>query len=80
MAMTVLTPTAVATTAAAPAFIRWRRAMVQGLRQNFLPWLAVKAVLTALVLSGQVGVWPAFVADTAVSVLVFGYGWWLARR
>jgi cation transport ATPase len=54
--------------------------IVQGVRQNLLPWLAVKAVLTALVFGGQVGVWTAFVLDTAVSVLVLAYGWWLARR
>ena len=52
--------------------------MVQGVRQNLLPWLAVKAVLTALVFSGQVGVWTAFWLDTAVSLLVLAYSWWLA--
>ena len=54
--------------------------IVQGVRQNLVPWLAVKAVLTVLVFGGQVGVWTAFVLDTAVSVLVLAYGWWLARR
>ena len=54
--------------------------IVQGVRQNLVPWLAVKAVLTALVFGGQVGVWTAFVLDTAVSILVLAYGWWLARR
>ena len=54
--------------------------IVQGVRQNLLPWLAVKAVLTALVFSGQVGVWTAFWLDTAVSLLVLAYSWWLARR
>jgi cation transport ATPase len=49
-------------------------------RQNLLPWLAVKAVLTALVFSGQLGVWNAFVLDTLVSLLVLAYGWWLARH
>jgi cation transport ATPase len=83
MAMTMLTPTDTAATAAtpvAPEPSRWRRGLVQGVRQNLLPWLAVKAVLTALVLSGQVGVWTAFVLDTVVSLLVVAYGWWLARR
>ena len=83
MAMTMLTPrdTAAASTAAViPALSRWRRGMIQGIRQNLLPWLAVKAVLTALVFSGQVGVWTAFVLDTAVSLVVLGYSWWLARR
>ena len=84
MAMTMLTPRDTAATAATsvatPALGRWRRAMVQGVRQNLLPWLAVKAVLTALVFSGQVGVWTAFWLDTAVSLLVVGYSWWLARR
>jgi len=81
MAMTMLTPrdTAAASTAV-PAFSRWRRGMIQSVRQNLLPWLAVKAVLTALVFTGQVGVWTAFVLDTAVSALVLGYSWWLARR
>ena len=84
MAMTMLTPrdtaTTVATAVATPALGRWRRAMIQSVRQNLLPWLAVKAVLTALVFSGQVGVWTAFVLDTAVSLLVLAYSWWLARR
>ena len=68
MAMTLPTPTAARATAGAPAFSRWRRAIVQGVRQNLLPWLAIKAVLTALVFGGQVGVWTAFVLDTAVLV------------
>ena len=84
MAMTLLTPRDTAATAAtavaSPALGRWRRAMVQGVRQNLVPWLAVKAVLTALVFSGQVGVWTAFVLDTVISLLVLGYSWWLARR
>lgn len=80
MAMTLPTPMTATANAGAPAFSRWRRALVQGVRQNLLPWLAVKAVLTALVFGGQVGVWTAFVLDTAVSVLVLAYGWWLARR
>jgi cation transport ATPase len=83
MAIAMLTPTDAATTAAAPvapAPSRWRRGLVQGVRQNLLPWLAVKAVLTALVISGQVGVWTAFVLDSVVSLVVVAYGWWLARR
>ena len=84
MAMTMLTPRDAATTAATavatPALGRWRRALIQGVRQNLLPWLAVKAILTALVFSGQVGVWAAFVLDTAVSAVVLAYSWWLARR
>ena len=83
MAMTMLTPrdtTATSTADGIPALSRWRRGMIQGIRQNLLPWLAVKAVLTALVFSGQVGVWTAFVLDTAVSLVVLGYSWWLARR
>jgi cation transport ATPase len=83
MAMPMLTPRdtgAAAVAPVAPVLGRWRRALVQGVRQNLLPWLAVKAVLTALVLSGQVGVWTAFVLDTVVSLLVVAYGWWLARR
>ena len=83
MALTMLTPrdtTATSATSIVPAFSRWGRGMLQGVRQNLLPWLAVKAVLTALVLTGQVGVWTAFVLDTLVSALVLGYSWWLARR
>ena len=83
MAMTMVTPrdtTATSTATIVAAFSRWRRAMIQSVRQNLLPWLAVKAVLTALVLTGQVGVWTAFVLDTLVSALVLGYSWWLARR
>jgi hypothetical protein len=59
---------------------RWRRTMIRAVRQNLLPWLAVKAILTLLVFEGQVSVGTAFVLDTAVSALVIGYGWWLARR
>jgi hypothetical protein len=59
---------------------RWRRAVVRGVRQNLLPWLVVKAVLTLLVFEGQVSVGTAFVLDTALSALVIGYGWWLGRR
>jgi cation transport ATPase len=83
MAMTMLTPpatTATSTTTVVPAFSRWRRGMIQSVRQNLLPWLAVKAILTALVFTGQVGVWTAFVLDTLASALVLGYSWWLARR
>ena len=84
MAMTMLTPRDTAATAATsvatPSLGRWRRAMVQGVRQNLLPWLAVKAVLTALVFSGQISVWSAFWLDTAVSLLVLAYSWWLSRR
>jgi cation transport ATPase len=80
MAMTMLTPRDTTAAAVAPAPGRWRRALVQGVRQNLLPWLAVKAVLTALVFSGQLGVWNAFVLDTLVSLLVLAYGWWLARH
>jgi len=83
MAMTMLTPrdaTATSPATIVPAFSRWRRGMIQSVRQNLLPWLAVKAVLTALVFTGQISVWNAFWLDTAVSVLVLGYSWWLARR
>jgi len=83
MAMTMLTPrdtTATSTAAVIPALSRWRRGMIQGIRQNLLPWLAVKAVLTALVFSGQISVWSAFWLDTAVSLLVLAYSWWLTRR
>ena len=83
MAMTMLTPrdtAATATPAVVPAVSRWRRGLIQGVRQNLVPWLAVKGVLTALVFSGQVGVWTAFVLDTLVSVLVLAYSWWLTRR
>ena len=58
----------------------WRRAVLRSLRQNLAPWLAVKALLTTLVFTGQLGLWPAFAIDTAVSALVLAYGWWLARR
>jgi cation transport ATPase len=83
MAMTMLTPrndTTTAATAVAAAPGRWRRALIQGVRQNLVPWLAVKGVLTALVFSGQVGVWTAFWLDTLLSILVLAYGWRLARR
>jgi hypothetical protein len=59
---------------------RWRRAAVQTVRQNAIPWLAVKGTLAGLVFLGFMGLWPAFVLDTAVSAAVIAYGWWLARR
>lgn len=87
MAMTMLTPHDAPSgeglelpPPAAATPIRWRRAIVRGVRQNLLPWLVVKAVLTLLVFEGQVSVGTAFVLDTALSALVIGYGWWLARR
>ena len=49
-------------------------------RRNLLPWLAIKSVLTALVFSGHMTVWTAFVLDTVVSVVVIAYGWRVARR
>lgn len=60
---------------------RWRRSALQMMtRRNLVPWLAVKSVLTALVFSGQMTVWTAFVLDTVVSVVVITYGWHVARR
>jgi len=81
MAVTMLTPTE-APRADDPgsATGRWRRAALQGAGRKLAPWLAVKGVLIALVMAGVVGVWPAFVADTAISVAVIAYGWRLARR
>jgi hypothetical protein len=84
MAVTMLTPGNVTAEATAPATIaapRWRRSASQMLtRRNLLPWLAVKSVLTALVFSGHMTVWTAFVLDTVVSVAVIAYGWRAARR
>jgi cation transport ATPase len=91
MAVTMLTPRDVAVEAAvdAPAPAagavtaagRWRRSALRMMtRRNLLPWLAVKSVLTALVFSGEMTVWTAFVLDTVVSVAVIAYGWRLARR
>ena len=86
MAMTMLTPRDAPSGERIPlpdpalAASRWRRAVIRGLRQNLVPWLAVKGLLTALVFTGQLGLWPAFAIDTAVSALVLAYGWWLARR
>ena len=60
---------------------RWRRSALQMMtRRNLVPWLAAKSVLTALVCSGQMTVWTAFVLDTIVSVVVIAYGWHVARR
>jgi len=60
---------------------RWRRGAVQMMtRRNLLPWLAVKSVLTALVFSGRMSVWTAFVLDTILSIVVIAYGWHVARR
>jgi hypothetical protein len=87
MAAIMLTPQDVRTAEIAlPAGIRvaipsrWRRAAIQAIRQNAVPWLAVKGTLTGLVLLGFMGVWVAFALDTLVSAAVVAYGWWLARR
>ena len=86
MAVTMLTPRDAAVEASAPtaaslAASRWRRSALQMMtRRNLLPWLAIKSVLTALVFSGQMTVWTAFVLDTVVSVAVIAYGWRFARR
>ena len=70
-----------APTAASLAASRWRKSALQMMtRRNLLPWLAIKSVLTALVFSGQMTVWTAFVLDTIVSVAVIAYGWRFARR
>ena len=60
---------------------QWRRSALQLMtRRNLVPWLLVKTVLTALVFSGRMAVWTAFVLDTIVSVVVIAYGWQVARR
>lgn len=86
MAVAMLTPSEVAVEAPAPAAgavaaSGWRRSALQMMtRRNLLPWLAIKSVLTALVFSGQMTVWTAFVLDTVVSFVVIADGWRLARR
>ncbi len=88
MAVTMLTPREIPTAdvrareTAAPVLTvsRWRRVPFQLTRRNVVPWLVVKGALTALVFLGQMGVWTAFVVDTAVSLAVVFYGWRLARR
>jgi cation transport ATPase len=81
MAVTMLTPTE-APPADDPgsASGRWRRAALENVRRKLAPWLAIKGVLIVLVLAGLVRVWPAFVLDTAVSVVAVAYAWRLARR
>jgi cation transport ATPase len=79
MAVTMLTPRDVPS-GDVPGAIRWRRAAFQSVRQSLGPWLAVKVVLIGLVFTERIGVWPAFVLDTAISLAVGAYGWWLARR
>jgi hypothetical protein len=60
---------------------RWRRSALQMMtRRNLVPWLVIKSVLTALVFSGRMSVWTAFILDTVVSVVVIAYGWHVARR
>ena len=59
---------------------RWSRALLQGVRQNIVPWVAVKATLIALLFAGRLGVGTAFVLDTVLTVAVVAYGWRLARR
>ena len=81
MAVTMLTPTELPPgDDPGSATGRWRRAALDGVRRKLAPWLAVKALLIVLVMAGVVGVWPAFVADTAISVAVIAYGWRVARR
>ena len=87
MAVTMLTPRDAAVEPSGAGFPdrrlarRWRRSALQMMtRRNLLPWLAIKTVLTALVFSGQMSVWTAFVLDTVVSVVVIAYGWRVARR
>lgn len=85
MAATMPTPTKIEAAEAPQSFTavivqQWRRVPFQLTRRNVVPWLAVKAVLTAAVFTGQVGVWTAFALDTAVSVAVVVYGWRLGRR
>lgn len=79
MAVTMLTPMDVRGGDAA-ATGGWKRAAVETVRQKALPWLLVKVILVALVFAGQLGVWPAFVLDTVVSLVVVAHGWRLARR
>ena len=86
MAVTMLTPRDRTAEASAPASgfkmaRRWRRSALQMMtRRNLVPWLAVKSALTALLFSGQMTVWTAFVLDTIASVVVIAYGWHVARR
>jgi hypothetical protein len=86
MAVTMLTPRDAAIEASASAVElaavpRWRRSALQMMtRRNLLPWLVIKSALTALVFSGQMTVWTAFILDTVVSVAVIAYGWRAARR
>jgi cation transport ATPase len=79
MAVTMLTPIDFRGGEAA-ATGGWRRAAMETMRQKALPWLLVKVILVALVFTGQLGVWSAFVLDTLVSLAVVAYGWRLARR
>jgi len=85
MAATMPTPTEIETAPRPPSLAhafaqRWRRVPFALTRRNVVPWLAVKALLTAAVFFGQMGVWTAFAVDTVVSLAVVAYGWRLARR
>jgi cation transport ATPase len=82
MAVTMLTPRdfPVASLAPTDGLNRWLRAGVQAVRQNLIPWLAIKSTLTALVVVGLMGFWTAFAADTVISLLIVAHGWRLARR
>jgi len=81
MAVTMLTPTQLPPADdPGSATGRWRPAALQGAGRKLAPWLAVKVILIVLVMAGALGVWPAFVADTAISVAVIAYGWRMARR
>jgi hypothetical protein len=87
MAATMLTPGEMPTdnvsapqSFAATVSRQWRRVPFQLNRRTVGPWLGIKAVLTALVFLGQMGVWTAFAVDTAVSLAVVVRGWRAARR
>ncbi len=71
MAVTMLTPRGTH---------RWRSPAFQVGRRQIGLWLGVKAALVGLVLFGWMGVWTAFVVDTAVALAVVVHGWRLARR
>ena len=59
MAVSMLTPRDLGRDASRVG--RWSRALLQGVRQNIVPWVAVKATLIALLFAGRLGVGAAFV-------------------
>ena len=63
-----------------PTFVRLSRATAQGLMQNIVLALGIKAVFLVLTFTGQATMWMAVFADMGASLLVVGNGLRLLRK